>query len=133
MPDDSYGKIIGPVYSLVALAGLWDCGEQEAEARAGRLGLLALQVGDRKLYPAFQLDGGEPREDVAQVVRILRVSVDPETIAQWLMTPCAKDSKSRSHTQLLDAGHARCVQAEAVKEAARWADQNHLSEGGSFE
>lgn len=132
MLDDSYGRLIGPVYSLAALAGLWDCSGQEAARRAERLSMLALQVGDRKLYPAFQLDGGEPRDDVAQVVRILRVSVDPETIAQWLMTPCAKDSEGRSHMQLLDAGHARCVQAEAVKEAARWADHKYLSEGGSF-
>ncbi|MFJ2619646.1 hypothetical protein [Glutamicibacter sp. NPDC087344] len=127
MLDDSYGKLIGPVYSLAALATLWDCSEQEAARRAERLSMLALQVGDRKLYPSFQLDGAEPREDVLEAAFLLSLAGEHETAALWLVTACCGDRLGRTHLQLLDLGERRQVVAEAAETASRWADERELT------
>src|SRR5699024_10597236 len=67
--------------------------------------LFALHVQNGKLYPAFQLDGTQVREDVLCLVGILRASADPFTIAQWLRTPLV-EAEDRTPLELLDTGES---------------------------
>lgn len=117
-----YGRIIGPVYSTQALVALWDVTREAVskKARGGRL--LALKVEGANLFPLFQFhEDGEVRDDVMDVVGILRGPVDPFTIAQWLRTPQVDDPNGRTPLELLDAGRVEDVHAAARAAATRWA------------
>lgn len=53
---DTFGRIIGPVYSSAALETLWGISRQAVSKRAQTGKLLTLKVGRSTLFPVFQFD-----------------------------------------------------------------------------
>lgn len=116
-----FGQIIGPVYSTQALMTLWDLTRAAVSKRAKEGKVLTLPVEGRNLFPVFQFDRDAVREDVLEVVGVLREVVDPFTIAQWLQTPQADDPDGRTPMELLDIGQKEAVLTAARRTSARWA------------
>lgn len=69
----------------------------------------------------FQFKGDKVRDDVKQVIDILRSVAGPLTIAQWIMTPCSSDPENRTYLEMLDAGGLMAVKDHARQTASRWA------------
>lgn len=113
--------LVGEVYSTKALETLWGVTREAVSKRFRKGNLFALKVGGQNFFPLFQFDGGEVRDDVMDVIQILRSAGDPWTIAAWLRTPSADDPEDRTPLELLDAGQASRVADEARDMARRWA------------
>ncbi|MGO1264943.1 hypothetical protein [Microbacterium sp.] len=117
----TFGELIGPVYSTKALSAMWGgMSRAGVSKRVSEGKLLALKVERENLFPLFQFQGTEIREDVIALVRILRPEADPFTIAQWLVAPL-EDCGGRSAIELLDAGDRASADKAAKKAARRWA------------
>lgn len=116
----SFGDLIGPVYSVTALAKMWGLHEEQAAGLADALELLVVRPADGpKLYPVLQFSGTQMRSDVSRVAAILREAIDDATIVQWFLTPCIEDTDGRTHLQLLDDDKDHVI-GEAAIESVRW-------------
>lgn len=123
VPDtsDTYGNLIGPVYSTKALEAMWGISRQAISKKVAARQLIGLKVGGNMLYPVFQFDGKRVREDVREIAQLLLGSVDPFTVAQWFMTPCHDDPNGRTYLQMLDQNELNDVRDHAIAAASRWA------------
>lgn len=117
----AFSKIIGPVYSTRALTSLWRVSREAVSKRARNGGLLVLKVEGENLFPVFQFDGAEVRQDVMAVVKAFGEHVDPFTIAQWLNTRQVSDGARRTPIEMLDSGAFNEVVSAARVASARWA------------
>ncbi|GAA4360960.1 hypothetical protein [Paeniglutamicibacter cryotolerans] len=119
-PPGTYGNLIGPVYSTKALQAMWDISREAVSKKARSGKLLALKVDGENLFPVFQFRGNEVRADVRDIVKVLRESADPFTVAQWLRTPQDDDAQKRTPLSQLDEGCFEVVKSSATRAAARW-------------
>lgn len=111
----------GPVYSLQAVMKLLDLTEAEVADLVWTNDLLALPVEDSFLFPAFQFEGHEVRQDVLEVARILIQASDVFTAAQWLnskIVSAPNPGRLRAHELLKTDPEA--VRQAALETAARW-------------
>ncbi|SDS21750.1 Protein of unknown function [Brevibacterium sandarakinum] len=115
-----FGRIVGPLYTTKALTVMWNIGRAAISKRVAENKLLALKVEGDNLFPIFQFDGKMIRDDVMEIVQILRASVDPFTIAQWLRTPVL-ELDDQTPLDLLDVGNKAAAVRIAKRTAARWA------------
>jgi len=88
------------------------------------LSLLRVTTSDGvELYPAFQVQGGKPMNELAKVLGVLRTGVnDPWMWTQWLNTPLTdEDGVERpTNAQRLREGQLGDVLLEAEHDAASW-------------
>lgn len=119
-----WADIVGPCYTSASLARTLGWTESKVTEAAESLALLRLTTSDGvDLYPAFQVQDGEPQRDLADVLRVLRTGVDdPWTWAQWLNTPLADEDgvEQPSNIQRLREGQLADVLLEAEHDAAAW-------------
>lgn len=88
------------------------------------LSLLRVTTSDGvELYPAFQVQGGKPMNELAKVLGVLRTGVnDPWMWTQWLNTPLTDDDgvERPTNAQRLREGQLGDVLLEAEHDAASW-------------
>lgn len=118
--DGQFGRIIGPVYSTKVLMAMWQIDDVDIVRLSTNDELLALKVQEEYLCPQFQFEGSTVRADVMAIVKILRSSTDPFTIAQWLRTPIV-GAGCQTPIDMLDSGERRAVELLAMGNADRWA------------
>lgn len=118
--DGQFGQIIGPVYSTQVLMVMWQIDVVDVARLSANYDLLALKVQGEYLCPQFQFDGSAVRADIMAIVKILRSSADPFTIAQWLRTPIV-EAGCQTPIDMLDSGERRAVELLAMGNANRWA------------
>jgi len=121
MENLAAGEAFGPVYSLTAVMKLLALTEAEVADLVWTDRLLALPVEDDLLFPTFQFEGHEIRQDVINVARTLTKASDVFSAAQWLHAKIASvpnPSRLRAH-ELLKADPAAVRQA-ALETTARW-------------
>lgn len=118
---NTYGQLIGPVYTTKALATMWNITRAAISKKAKAGNLLTLKVAGENLVPVFQFHGREVRAEVQDLVSTLQPVSDPFTIAAWLRTPLADEPNGRTPLQLLDDGEQHAAQQEAARVRADWA------------
>lgn len=117
--DGQFGRIIGPVYSTQALMLMWQIDVVDVARLSANDDLLALKVQGEYLCPLFQFDGSAVRADIMAIVKILRSSADPFTIAQWLRIPIV-EAGCQTPIDMLDSGERTAVELLAMGNANRW-------------
>lgn len=119
-----WAEIVGPCYTTASIARALGWTEAKVNEAAASLALLRLTTSDGvDLYPAFQVQDGEPQRDLADVLRVLRTGVDdPWTWAQWLNTPLADEDgvEQPANVERLREGQLADVLLEAEHDAAAW-------------
>ena len=113
--------LYGPVYSQAAVVKLLSLGEAEVADLVRTGSLLALPVEDTHLFPVFQFEGHEIRQEVIEVARTLSKASDVFSAAQWLHARLASVPNAdllRAH-ELLKTDPDTVRQA-ALETAARW-------------
>ena len=117
-----FGRLIGPVYSTKALEAMWSVTRAAVSKKVRDKRIFALKVSGASIFPLFQFDGIDVRQDILEVVRLLEdVGIDNWTIAAWLRTPVASDEAGRTPIGLLDAGQSEVVTVAARRLGERWA------------
>lgn len=124
-PDaNPWAPIVGPCYTATSLARALGWTESKVNEAADSLALLRLTTADGvELYPAFQIQDGEPLRGLAKVLRVLRTGVnDPWTWAQWLNTPLSDENGvlQLTNAQRLREEQLGDVLREAQHDAAAW-------------
>lgn len=118
-----WADIVGPCYTAASLARTLGWTEAKVNMAADSLALLRLTTSDGvELYPAFQVQDGEPQGDLADVLRVLRTGInDPWTWAQWLNTSLTDEGVAQpTNMERLREGQLADVLLEAEHDAASW-------------
>lgn len=121
MENSGAAEAFGPVYSLPAVMELLGLAEPEVADLVWTDCLIALPVEDSLLFPVFQFEGHEVRQDVVEVARILIKASDVFSAAQWLhskIVSAPNPDRLRAH-ELLKTD-AEAVRRAALETAARW-------------
>lgn len=117
----SAGEAFGSVYSLSAVMKLLGLSEAEVGDLVWTDDLLALPVEDSLLFPSFQFEGHEIRQDIIEVAQILSKASDVFSAAQWLHSKIVSaPNPGRLRAFELLKTDSEAVRQAALETADRW-------------